>query len=159
MINITGFGLRSFTVIELYYSDIVYLLYLSKRSHGEEYFISQGIGMHCDICNKLVPGNMWNHKMTYHHSKRVACPHCGVTVKDSGLKLHIEKNHTEGRRTYYCEKCDKTYKDNDQFKFHLVAQHNDTSKGNVRVFTCEYCQRKAPCSSTLEKHTKIVHGE
>ena len=121
--------------------------------------MSQGIGTKCDICDKLVSGGLWSHKMIYHHSKRVACPYCGITVKDRGLKFHIERCHTEGRRTYYCEKCDKTYKDMTQFKFHLVAQHNDTSQGNVKIFTCEYCQLKVPSSSVLEKHIKKVHGE
>ena len=137
----------------------MYLLYFRKRSHGEKYFISQGIGTKCDICNKLLLiDNLWSHKRTHHNYKLVQCPQCGVTIKDFYLKKHIENKH-EGHPGYSCEKCDKTYKDFQHFKFHLVAQHNDTSLGNKKVFTCEYCRMKCRSPYFLENHIKRVHGE
>ena len=138
----------------------MYLLYFRKRSHGEKYFISQGIGTKCDICNKLLlSDSLWGHKRTHPNYKLVQCPHCGITVKDFSLEDHIERRHNEGRLVYSCGKCDKTYKDFEHFKFHLVVQHNDTSLGKKKVFTCEYCQLKSRSRQHLELHMKVVHGE
>ena len=134
-------------------------IYCSKTSHGEKYFISQGIGMKCDICDKLMVSGLWNHKKTHHNYKHIPCPQCGVTVKDTGLRRHIERMHTDRPASYSCNKCDKTWKTIESFTFHLVAEHNDTSLGNRNVFTCEYCQLKFDKSWNLELHIKVVHGK
>ena len=115
----------------------IYLWYFSKRNHDEQYFIKQGLMIECDICNKLITKYSLRDHKKRHNSKLVKCSHCGTTVIDFSLKQHIEKKHKEERPIYSCEKCDKTYKDFDGLKFHLVVQHNDSrdSVDDVDLFT------------------------
>ena len=66
---------------------------------------------------------------------KIPCEICGTTFKKRySLKVHMQKQHTEGGRiSHYCSICGKGNSSAKQLKKHMAHVHENVSKDKVLV--------------------------
>ena len=85
--------------------------------------------------------------------KAFACEHCG---KSFALKVNLDlhqKTHNLDK-PFGCDKCDKTYKQRNSLREHVLKSHDNISK-----FMCSTCFEKFPSRHLLKSHERTHTGE
>ena len=79
---------------------------------------------------------------------RVACEVCGVEMDESELEEHSQRSHAKTEKR--CEKCPKTYNNNDHLKRHMWRAHTPTE--------CNLCDSSLESRQDLKHHKENVHS-
>ena len=85
--------------------------------------------------------------------KAFACEHCGKSFAlKANLDLHQKTHNLD--KPFGCDKCDKTYKQRNSLREHVLKSHDNISK-----FMCSTCFEKFPSRHLLKSHERIHTGE
>ena len=90
---------------------------------------------------------------------KTVCEVCGQSVLD--VKAHVARMHSETKpagKMYMCPVCGRQTRDVSYFRFHMMAKHNDTSYGSVKVYKCDQCDYQNHSRYVISKHKRLVHG-
>ena len=100
----------------------------------------------CNICGKSV-NSLKEHIKNIHNFTIVQCPVCGISLKESSLRLHM-KTHNEKST---CPTCGVTVKNLDN---HMKIVHTEDEKKN---FQCTDCGKGFISNCALQKHRINAH--
>ena len=106
----------------------------------------QRIMFGCDFCNNSFSDEdmLSLHVMTIH--KSIIEGQKSPFVKDS-------KNKVEGKKTFDCKQCEKTYNYSSHLKRHIRATHENN------MFDCTECGKQFKTKGNLLRHEKNVHDD
>lgn len=114
-----------------------------------------GIRSHrCDECGKqfACKRNLQYHLGTHKKEKPYPCEKCDKTFpQQENLIRHQKVIHSEAR-SHVCEKCDRTFSNSSNLKRHIL-QHNRT-----KSFQCNVCKISFRSELVLTKHKQKFHS-
>ncbi|XP_067642137.1 zinc finger protein 391-like [Eurosta solidaginis] len=88
------------------------------------------------------------------------CPQCNQGfAKSVELTDHVNQVHPVGSRPFFCDHCDRSYRDNRNLKEHIVQMHQDKIKEQENHFQCSECPRAFLDNSALKKHMGLHFTE
>merc|ERR1719350_1864283 len=70
------------------------------------------------------------------------------------MNSHIENIHGEGRKSFKCETCNKTFQHKGNLRVHIEAVHE-----GKKPFECDICNLSFSSKRTKILHTKRIHNE
>lgn len=132
----------------------------TKEAHNDHENSHTGRRPHqCHICHKTYTtrSNMRLHVKSHTNNRKYSCHACEKSyVLCSSLKLHVREHHlsdTDPRRYFQCRICNVKFKTEKTLRY-----HNETHKNDVRMFSCDYCQRPYKRKDHLIRHMRINHS-
>ena len=121
----------------------------------------------CEICEfkTFHKSSIKHHMKSVHHKedKNKWCKVCEQNISYNYFKAHMKAVH-EGVR-FFCDVCDKSYKDKKNLKYHLKMNHPETmedqevKKETMTQYSCEICEFKSPHYSGVHHHMKGIHDK
>ena len=113
----------------------------------------------CSTCSKVFYDkyNRKRHESLVHSlDGRYGCDQCGRKFANPGdLKYHLEAKHGENEgEKLDCEVCEKSFKNNDTLRLHMMYMHTEVNK-----YECDKCDEKYTRKDNLRRHQAEHHAK
>lgn len=89
--------------------------------------------------------------------EREPCPVCGVSIRKSGLEVHVRRQHTEHdlKEKFACPTCSKLFVSQNNLKVHARTHLPEYQ----REFKCRFCERRFNSNRVCIEHERYHTGK
>ena len=110
----------------------------------------------CPHCDKYFTqlGSRGRHVQSIHEVKlRFKCDRCEKKFTTNAyLQDHVLIYHTNRKRSYFCNSCEKSF-----FRKYDLNLHEDTVHKGIKRFKCEMCSQCFAQKGVLDRHVQSLH--
>lgn len=141
----------------------IYFCKLCQQSFKQNFSLLVHMKLHftnekvrCIYCNIEFPltkvDELKEHAATHKGSQPYICLICGLTFPLRGTMLRHHKIHTDRKRIYRCDICDKGFYDRFNHKEHMLIHASEKN------FVCPVCHKAFITSRQLTAHS-LIHSD
>lgn len=114
----------------------------------------------CAVCDKQfsIFAYLKVHSKIHTRQTAISCQHCDKKFKNqASYKFHLKWFHLSEKKLFPCEKCDKQLTSKWNYEYHIKRYHDDVKE--KELFSCKKCDKKFIYKTRYIAHNKRVHED